>query len=92
MATFRNCLGQQARLGRLEREVADLGEDLQFRTREIPDYGCQWVLVDPLGCSNKYPPMPTFKQGFSAEPFENVQVYNLMCESPGLKPAETMAI
>lgn len=29
-----------------------------------------------------------FKNGFVAEPFENVQVYNLMCQILGLKPAK----
>ncbi len=29
-----------------------------------------------------------FKKGFVAEPFENIQVYNLMCNILGLKPAK----
>ncbi len=29
-----------------------------------------------------------FKKGFLAEPFENVNVYNLMCKILGLKPAK----
>ena len=28
-----------------------------------------------------------FKRAYVAEPFENIQVYNLMCEILGLKPA-----
>jgi len=30
----------------------------------------------------------SFKKGFVAEPFENIQVYNLMCQILGLKPAK----
>ncbi len=30
----------------------------------------------------------SFKRGFIAEPFENIQVYNLMCRILGLKPAK----
>ncbi len=29
-----------------------------------------------------------FKKGFVAEPFENVQIYNLMCKILGLTPAK----
>ena len=29
-----------------------------------------------------------FKKGYVAEPFENVEVYNLMCKILGLKPAK----
>lgn len=47
------------------------------------------------GYDNKYQSMqatfiahgPAFKRGFLAEPFENVEVYNLMCRILGLKPA-----
>ena len=47
------------------------------------------------GYDNKYQSMqatfvahgPAFKRGFIAEPFENVNVYNLMCRILGLKPA-----
>lgn len=47
------------------------------------------------GYDNKYQSMQAlfiargsaFKQRFSAEPFENVQVYNLMCKILGLNPA-----
>jgi predicted AlkP superfamily pyrophosphatase or phosphodiesterase len=31
---------------------------------------------------------PAFKKGFVAEPFENIEVYNLMCKILGLKPAK----
>lgn len=30
----------------------------------------------------------SFKKGYVAEPFENIQVYNLMCQILGLKPAK----
>jgi predicted AlkP superfamily pyrophosphatase or phosphodiesterase len=30
---------------------------------------------------------PRFKKGFVSEPFENVEIYNLMCEILGVKPA-----
>lgn len=47
------------------------------------------------GYDNKYQSMQAtfiahgeaFKKGFIAEPFENIQVYNLMCNILGLKPA-----
>jgi len=47
------------------------------------------------GYDNKYQSMQAtfiahgeaFKKGFVAEPFENIQVYNLMCNILGLKPA-----
>lgn len=29
-----------------------------------------------------------FKKGFVAEPFENVEVYNIMCKILGVKPAK----
>ena len=29
-----------------------------------------------------------FKKGFVAEPFENAEVYNIMCKILGLKPAK----
>ena len=31
---------------------------------------------------------PAFKTGYVAEPFENIQVYDLMCKILGLKPAK----
>ncbi|HEX8638991.1 MAG TPA: ectonucleotide pyrophosphatase/phosphodiesterase, partial [Pyrinomonadaceae bacterium] len=48
------------------------------------------------GYDNKYQSMratfiahgPVFKKGYVAEPFENVNVYNLMCKILGLKPAQ----
>ncbi len=48
------------------------------------------------GYDNKYQSMmatfighgEAFKKGFVAEPFENVEVYNLMCKILGLKPAK----
>ena len=48
------------------------------------------------GYDNKYQTMmatfiahgPAFKKGYTAEPFENVEVYNLMCKILGLKPAQ----
>ncbi|MGE3465447.1 MAG: ectonucleotide pyrophosphatase/phosphodiesterase [Pyrinomonadaceae bacterium] len=48
------------------------------------------------GYDNKYPEMgaifvaygPAFKRGYMAEPFENVEVYNLMCKILGLEPAK----
>lgn len=48
------------------------------------------------GLDNRYPEMratfiafgPAFKKGYVAEPFENIQIYNLMCEILGLKPAK----
>lgn len=30
---------------------------------------------------------PAFKRGYVAEPFANVEVYNVMCKILGLKPA-----
>ncbi len=47
------------------------------------------------GYDNRYQSMqavffahgPAFKKGFVAEPFENVEVYNIMCKILGLKPA-----
>lgn len=48
------------------------------------------------GHDNKYQEMmaifiahgPAFKKGYVAEPFENVEVYNLMCKILGLTPAK----
>jgi predicted AlkP superfamily pyrophosphatase or phosphodiesterase len=48
------------------------------------------------GYDNRYQSMqatfiargPAFKRGYVAEPFENIEVYNLMCEILGLKPAK----
>ena len=48
------------------------------------------------GYDNKYQEMqatfiahgPAFKSGYVAEPFSNVEVYNLMCKILGLKPAK----
>lgn len=48
------------------------------------------------GYDNKYQSMQAtfiargeaFKKGYIAEPFENIQVYNLMCNILGLKPAK----
>ena len=48
------------------------------------------------GYDNKYQSMQAtfiahgaaFKKGFAAEPFENIQVYNLMCKILGLTPAK----
>jgi predicted AlkP superfamily pyrophosphatase or phosphodiesterase len=48
------------------------------------------------GYDNKYQSMmatflahgEAFKRGYVAEPFENIEVYNLMCEILGLKPAK----
>jgi predicted AlkP superfamily pyrophosphatase or phosphodiesterase len=48
------------------------------------------------GYDNKYQEMQAtfiahgkaFKNGYVAEPFENVEVYNIMCKILGLKPAE----
>jgi predicted AlkP superfamily pyrophosphatase or phosphodiesterase len=48
------------------------------------------------GYDNKYQSMmatfiahgPAFKKGYVAEPFENVEVYNLMCRILGLTPAK----
>ncbi len=31
---------------------------------------------------------PAFRKGFVAEPFENIEVYNIMCKILGLKPAK----
>ena len=31
---------------------------------------------------------PAFKEGYVAEPFENIEVYNVMCKILGLKPAK----
>ncbi|KXK07007.1 MAG: phosphodiesterase I [Acidobacteria bacterium OLB17] len=47
------------------------------------------------GHDNRYPEMralfiahgPAFKRGFVAEPFANIEVYNVMCKILGLKPA-----
>ena len=47
------------------------------------------------GYSNQFPDIhpfflaqgPTFKEGFVSEPFENVNVYSLMCYLLGIKPA-----
>lgn len=47
------------------------------------------------GYDNRYPSMratfiahgPAFRRGFIAEPFENVEVYNIMARILGLKPA-----
>jgi predicted AlkP superfamily pyrophosphatase or phosphodiesterase len=47
------------------------------------------------GYDNKYQEMhatfiahgPAFKKGFLSEPFENIEVYNVMCKILGLKPA-----
>ncbi len=47
------------------------------------------------GYDNKYQSMqaifvaqgPKFKRGYVAEPFQNVEVYNMMCKILGLKPA-----
>ena len=47
------------------------------------------------GYDNKYQSMmatfiahgPAFKKGYVAEPFENIEIYNLMCKILGLKPA-----
>ncbi|MFZ1699484.1 MAG: ectonucleotide pyrophosphatase/phosphodiesterase [Pyrinomonadaceae bacterium] len=48
------------------------------------------------GYDNKYPEMgatfiahgSAFKSGYVAEPFENIEVYNVMCKILGLKPAK----
>lgn len=48
------------------------------------------------GYDNKYQEMqatfiahgPAFKKGFTAEPFENVEVYNIICQILGLTPAK----
>ena len=48
------------------------------------------------GYDNRYESMraifiadgPAFKSGFTAEPFENIDVYELMCKILGLKPAQ----
>jgi predicted AlkP superfamily pyrophosphatase or phosphodiesterase len=48
------------------------------------------------GYDNKYQTMmatfiahgPAFKKGYTAEPFENIEVYNIMCKVLGLKPAK----
>lgn len=48
------------------------------------------------GYDNRYQEMqatfiahgPTFRKGFVAEPFANVEVYNIMCKILGLKPAK----
>lgn len=48
------------------------------------------------GYDNKYPEMratfvahgEAFKRGYVAEPFENVEMYNVMCKILGLKPAK----
>jgi predicted AlkP superfamily pyrophosphatase or phosphodiesterase len=48
------------------------------------------------GYDNRYQSMqatfiargPAFKRGYVAEPFENVEVYNVMCKILGLKPAK----
>jgi predicted AlkP superfamily pyrophosphatase or phosphodiesterase len=48
------------------------------------------------GYDNRYQEMqaafiaagPAFKKGYIAEPFENIQVYNLMCKILGLTPAK----
>lgn len=48
------------------------------------------------GYDNRYQSMqatfiahgPAFKKGYLAEPFENIQVYNLMCKILGLTPAK----
>jgi predicted AlkP superfamily pyrophosphatase or phosphodiesterase len=48
------------------------------------------------GYDNKYESMratfiargPAFRQGYLAEPFENIHVYELMCKILGLKPAK----
>ena len=59
-------------------------------------------LVDPdhlrgaHGYDNKYQSMmatfighgAAFKKGYVAEPFENVEVYNVMCKILGLTPAK----
>ncbi|MGD9563903.1 MAG: ectonucleotide pyrophosphatase/phosphodiesterase [Pyrinomonadaceae bacterium] len=64
--------------------------DRWFRELEDKDkpYGAH-------GYDNRYPEMratfvahgPAFKRGYVAEPFENVNVYELMCKILGLKPA-----
>jgi len=48
------------------------------------------------GLDNRYQEMqatfigfgPAFKNGYIAEPFENIEVYNVMCKILGLKPAK----
>ena len=48
------------------------------------------------GYDNRYESMratfiahgPAFKKSYVAEPFENIEVYNLMCKILGLKPAK----
>lgn len=54
------------------------------------------VIRGAHGIDNRYQSMqatfiahgPAFKKGFVAEPFENVNVYELMCKILGLKPAK----
>ena len=42
------------------------------------------------GYSNQFPDMhsqgPAFEEGFVSEPFENVNIYSLMCHLLGIKP------
>ena len=43
------------------------------------------------GYSNQFPDMhsqgPAFEEGFVSEPFENVNIYSLMCHILGIEPA-----
>ena len=67
--------------------------------RFVDQYGALDDLERPRGghgYDNKYMSMmatfiahgPAFKKGYVAEPFENVDVYGLMCRILGLKPAK----
>jgi len=63
------------------------------KRKERDDYGKIW---GAHGYDNQYQSMQAtfiahggaFKEGLLAEPFENIQVYNLLCSILGLKPAK----
>lgn len=70
-----------------------ISQDAYEKQKQRPDFGRP---RGAHGYDNKYREMmatfiargPAFKSGFVAEPFENIQVYNVMCKILGLKPAK----
>ncbi|KAK7066059.1 ectonucleotide pyrophosphatase phosphodiesterase [Halocaridina rubra] len=59
-------------------------------------FNSTWSLQGQHGYDNYFPSMhalfvaygPDFKQGIKVEPFQNIELYNLMCYLTGVEPAE----
>ena len=59
------------------------GQDEPFRTRGAHGYDNKYASMRATFIANG----PAFKRGYVAEPFANVEVYNVMCKILALKPA-----